>query len=81
MSNYLTDKQLAKKNEGYNPSRAGEQIMSFCETVRADLMGKLVKPIIDDTSAFESYIAAKVAIKNMGYNELLSASRTALWSK
>lgn len=81
MSNYLTTKQLAKKNEGYNSSRAGEQMMRFCVATRANLMGKLVKPNIDDTLAFESYIASKVAIKNMDYNELLSAQRTVLASK
>ncbi len=73
MTKHLTDKQLAKKNEGYNPDRAGESITVFCSQARAELHAKLVKPNVADEEAFTAYITAKVAIRNMNYNELRAA--------
>lgn len=70
MIKYMTTKQLAKKNEGYNSNRAGESIAKFCDQTRAKLYARLVKPSVNDESAFEAYITAKVNIRKMDYNEL-----------
>lgn len=73
MGKHLTDKQLAKKNEGYSPARAGEALGSFCHNARSKLFAKLVKPSTSDEAAFSAYIAEKVAIRNMDYNDLRRA--------
>lgn len=66
----LTDKQLKLKNEGFNSNRAGESITKFCDQARAKLYARLVKPSVNDESAFESYITAKINIRKMDSNEL-----------
>ncbi len=70
MTNYLTEKQLKLKNEGYNSNRAGESIIKFCVQARAKLYDQLVKPSVNDESAFEAYITAKVNIRKMDFNDL-----------
>lgn len=58
------------RNDGYNPSHAGNQLLAFCTKARATLRDRLVKPHISDVAAFEKYIADKVSIRNMDHREL-----------
>ena len=73
MTNYLTDKQIKLKNEGYNSNRAGESIKKFCVQARAKLYDRLVKPNVNDETAFEAYIIAKSNIRKMDFNDLRNA--------
>jgi len=70
---YLNDKQLAARNQGYNPSLAGENLLKFCIQARKTLRAKLVKPSIQDEKAFEAFIMRKIEIRNMDHNELRAA--------
>lgn len=70
---YLTDRQLAKRNEGFNPNRAGAALLKFCTDSRSKLMAQLVKPSITDEAAYEAYVLRKVAIKNMDHRDLRAA--------
>jgi hypothetical protein len=58
------------RNDGYNPNHAGNQLLAFCNKARATLRARLVKPPISNVAAFEQFIAAKVSIRNMDYQEL-----------
>ncbi len=70
---HLTNKQLAARNEGFNPNRAGEALLKFCTEARATLNFRLIKPAITDEVAFEAFIVSKAAIKNMDHRELRAA--------
>lgn len=69
----LTNKQLAARNEGYSPNRAGEQLLKGCNEARATLYARLSKPGITDEAAYEGYVLQKIAIRNMDHNELCAA--------
>lgn len=58
---------------GYNPNRAGENLLKFCTEARKTLLARLVKPSITDEAAFEAFVLAKAAIRNMDHNELRAA--------
>lgn len=70
---YLTDKQLAARNQGYNANRAGESLLQFCNRARRELFGRLEKPAYGDTAAFETWITTKARIMGMDHNELREA--------
>lgn len=70
---YITDKQLAKRNEGYNPNRAGEQMVKAAEVARKQLIARLVKPSITDEVAYEAWIIQVRDIRAMDHRELMAA--------
>lgn len=71
--NTLTDKQLAARNAGYNPNRAGEQALRFCIQARETLIGRLPKPNLKDESVYEAWIIKVRDIRAMDHNELRAA--------
>lgn len=58
---------------GYNPSRAGDNLLKFCAEARKTLTDRLVKPAVTDADAFEVWLRAKAAIRSMDHNELRAA--------
>ena len=73
--NHLTNKQLAARNEGFNPNRAGDALLKFCNVARAELNARLTRPAISDEAAYEAFIISKISIKNMDHQELRAALR------
>lgn len=72
---YLTDRQLAARNEGYNPNHAGESMLKACILARRQLIDRLDKPRPLNESAYESWIIQVSLIQAMDYNELMSELR------
>lgn len=70
---HLNNQQLAARNAGYNPNRAGDALLKFCKEARATLAARLTKPSITDEAAFEAFIIRKAAIRDMDHNELRAA--------
>lgn len=70
---YMTDKLIASRNEGYNPNRAGEQMLKACEVARRQLIARLDKPSISDKPAYERWMIKVRDIRAMGYNDLMAA--------
>lgn len=70
---YLNDKQLAARNEGYNPNRAGEQALKACIVARKQLIARLVRPSSQDEAPLEAWILKVAAIRSMDHNELMRA--------
>lgn len=58
---------------GYNPNRAGENLLKFCSEARKTLLSRLAKPDVTDAAAFEEWVQAKVSINNMSHSELRAA--------
>ncbi|WP_219097559.1 hypothetical protein [Pseudomonas sp. UMAB-40] len=71
--NTLTNKQLAARNEGYNPGRAGEQALKACEVARKQLIDRLGKPDMKDEAEYEAWIIKVLDIRAMDHNELRAA--------
>lgn len=69
---YLTERQLAARNEGYNPNRAGENMLKACNQARRYLIDKLVKPSKPfNESDYEKWVTEVNNIQSMDYNELM----------
>lgn len=69
----LTNKQLAARNEGYNPGRAGEQALKACSVARKELIARLGRPDMQDEAAYEAWIVRVRDIRAMDHNELKNA--------
>ena len=69
---FLTDRQLAARNEGYNAARAGENMLKACVSARRLLIDSLDKPKPLNESAYEAWIVQVSIIQAMDYNELMN---------
>lgn len=70
---YLNNKQLAAKNQGYNPNHAGEQALKACKVAREELIARLGKPDMNDEAAYEGWMIKVRDIRAMDHRELQAA--------
>lgn len=66
--------------QGYNPNRAGDSLLAFCQSARAELLSQLVRPpmrITEDLDAWDRHFQKINAINAMDHNELRAALQAA----